>query len=62
MLILVIFYRDIFVNNFNDIPFHFALLLTSMKTYLKPERSRNISKKIFSLIPGDVFYDPNQVF
>ena len=32
MLILVIFCQDIFVNIFNNVPFHFALLFTQMKT------------------------------
>ena len=31
-------------------------------SYLKPERSRNISRKKFSLVPGDVLCDPNEVF
>ena len=31
-------------------------------SYLKPERSRNISRKMFSLVPGDVLCDPDEVF
>ena len=31
-------------------------------SYLKPERSRNISRKIFSLAPGDVLSNPDKVF
>ena len=30
-------------------------------SYLKPERSRNISRKMFSLVPGDVLCDPHEV-
>ena len=31
-------------------------------TYLKPERSRNISQKMFTLVPVDVACDPDEVF
>ena len=31
-------------------------------SYIKSERSRNISRKMFSLIPGDVLCDPGEVF
>ena len=33
MLILVISCQDIFLNIFNNVPFHFALLLTQTKTH-----------------------------
>ena len=33
MLILVIFSQDIFLKIFNNIPFHFALMLTQTKTH-----------------------------
>ena len=29
-------------------------------SYLKPERSENISQKIFSLVLGDVLYHPDE--
>ena len=31
-------------------------------SYLKPDRPRNISQKMFSLVPGDVLCDPDKVF
>ena len=31
-------------------------------SYIKSERSRNISRKMFSLIPGDVLCDADEVF
>ena len=31
-------------------------------SYLKPERSRNISLKLFRLVPRDVLCDPDEVF
>ena len=31
-------------------------------SYLKPERSRNISRKMFSLVPVDVLCDPDKIF
>ena len=31
-------------------------------SYLKSERSRNISRKVFSLVPRDVLCDPDKVF
>ena len=31
-------------------------------SYLKPERSRNISQKTFRLVLGDVLCDPDEVF
>ena len=40
VIFLVIFCQDIFANIFNNAPFVFALLLTQMKTYIKPKKSR----------------------
>ena len=31
-------------------------------SYLKPQRSRNISRKMFILAPGGVFCDPDEFF
>ena len=31
-------------------------------SYLMPERSKNISRKMFSLVLGDVLCDPDEVF
>ena len=31
-------------------------------SYLKPKRSRNISRKMLSLVPGNIFCDPDEVF
>ena len=31
-------------------------------SYLKPERSWNISQTMFSVVPGNVFCDPDEVF
>ena len=31
-------------------------------SYLIPERSKNISRKMFSLVLGDVLCDPDEVF
>ena len=31
-------------------------------SYLKPDRPRNISQKMFSLVPGDVVCGPDKVF
>ena len=59
MLILVIFCQYIFVNISNNAPFHFVE--TSLRgNYL--ERSKNISQKIFTLVPGNVVCDPDEVF
>ena len=64
MLILVIFCQNNFVKVFNN------TIINSIVpgkhflrgSYLKLERSRNISQKIFSLVPGDVLCDPEKVF
>ena len=61
MLILVIFCQDIFVNIFNNVPFHFVELFLR-GSYLKPEISKIISQNVFSLVPGDVLIDPHKVF
>ena len=61
VIFLVIFCQDIFANIFNNAPFVFALLLTQMKTYIKPKKSRNIFWNKFSLILGDVFCDPDKI-
>ena len=59
MLILVIFCQYIFVNISNNAPFHFVE--PSLRgNYL--ERSKNISQKIFTLVPGNVVCDPDEVF
>ena len=50
MLILVIFCQDIFVNFINVLE----------RSVL--ERSRTISQKMFSLVPGDVLCDRDEVF
>ena len=51
MLILIIFCQDIFVNFFNNVLERSVL-----------ERSRTISQKMFSLVPGDVLCDRDEVF
>ena len=51
MLILVISCQDIFVNFFNNVLERSVL-----------ERSRTISQKMFSLVPGDVLCDRDEVF
>ena len=51
MLILVIFCQDIFVNFFNNVLERSVL-----------ESSRTISQKMFSLVPGDVLCDRDEVF
>ena len=53
MLILVIFCQYIF----NNVSFHFVHFILR-RSYLKPERSENISRKMFSL----VLCDPDKVF
>ena len=58
MLILVIFCQYILLT---FVPFHFMELVLR-SSYLKPERSKNISLKMFSLVPGDVLCDPDKVF
>ena len=55
MLILVLFS----VKIFNSIAPGGLFLGGS---YLKPERSRNISQKMLSLVPGEVLCDPDKVF
>ena len=64
MLILVIFGQDIFVNVFNNIIVNSIVLGKHFLrgSYLKPERSRNISQNMFSLVPGNVLCDPDEVF
>ena len=55
MLILVIFYQYFFVDIFDNVPFHFALLFTQMKT-LHCFHIRLLLEK------GDVLCDPNEIF
>ena len=63
MLILIIFCQDIFINTFNNIPFHFALLLTQMKTlhcftfefYWKKNSSLPFEYRIFIYVKSYLF-------
>ena len=56
MLILVTFCQYIFVNVFNNVSFHFVHCFLR-RSFLRPERSENISRKMFSL----VLCDPDEV-
>ena len=62
MLVLVIFCKDIFVIIFDNVPLHFALLLTQMKTLRCIRKMSKNCRKMFSLVPGDVLRDPDEVF
>ena len=60
MLILVIFCQHIFVNISNNAPFYFVE--PSLRgNYLKPERSNNISQKIFTQSLQIFFLSKNHV-
>ena len=58
MLILVIFCQFILLT---FVPFHFVELFLR-GSCSKPERSKNISRKMFSLVPRDVLCDQDKVF
>ena len=54
MLILVIFCQDM-----DTIAPEKIFLRCS---YRKPERSRNVFRKMFSFVPGDILCDPDKLF